>query len=320
MGAGDLPLGKTNLTCPASVLEIRAQEELSCPCPHCLVPHIFISITHGHLFSNVKRSGLRLVESSTKAAVLQSCFTYHIRKKAAKHHLTYAHSTSTCCSFWMRIPSDLGGDARVQAEKCKGNTARQGLPSLLAKSHCYTTRPGEAVSHAEMESNSDSAKLGFGSQKSFFFPFICKALTSAGWYPRRPCLMRSRCWHKPSRLPTPTALGGDAAKLSCRLAEWVFFGTPGPFLKAVAPPEWWEGSLSREITQGVDRCVGVLPALGRQGREAAPYQQPEGPGGAKNGVAELCSKIYTTEPTSKHNRKRKASFSLLGNGLVQPVA
>lgn len=132
--------------------------------------------------------------------------------------------------------------------------------------------------------------------------------------------MRSRCWHKPSRLPTPTALGGDAAKLSCRLAEWVFFGTPGPFLKAVAPPEWWEGSLSREITQGVDRCVGVLPALGRQGREAAPYQQPEGPGGAKNGVAELCSKIYTTEPTSKHNRKRKASFSLLGNGLVQPVA
>lgn len=66
MGTGDLPLGKTNLTCPALVLETQAQEELSCPCPQCLVPHIFISIAHGHLFSNVKRSGLRLVEAVQK--------------------------------------------------------------------------------------------------------------------------------------------------------------------------------------------------------------------------------------------------------------
>lgn len=180
-------------------------------------------------------------------------------------------------------------DARVQAEKCKGNTARQGLPSLLATSHCYTTQPGEAVSPCRDGVKFRLSQARVWLTEIFFFPFICKALTSAGRYPRRPCLMRSRCWHKPSRLPTPTALGGDAAELSCRLAEWAFFGTPGPFLKDVAPPEWWEGSLSREITQGVDRCVGVLPALGSQGREAAPYQQLEGPGGAKHGVAGLCS-------------------------------
>lgn len=223
----------------------------------------------------------------------------------------------------MRIPLDPGGDARVQPEKCKGNTARQGLPLStipllhhLAWRGCVPRRDGVKFRLSQA--------WVWLTEIFFFFPLYLQG-TDLSWpipqeavSPHPIAVLAQKA--KPSRLPTPTALGGDAAELSCRLAEWAVFGTPGPFLKAVAPPKWWEGSLSREITQGVDRCGGVLPALERQAWEAAPYQRPEGQGGAKHGVAGLCSEIYTTKPTSKHNRKRKASVSLLGNGLVQPVA
>jgi len=51
-------------------------------------------------------------------------------------------------------------------------------------------------------------------------------------------------------------------EFSCRLAEWVVFGTPSQFLKDVSPPKEWEVSLSREIVQGAKPVRGGISCLG----------------------------------------------------------
>lgn len=95
------------------------------------------------------------------------------------------------------------------------------------------------VSPSNLEINSDWAENGFGSQKSrskcraaWYF---CKAVTSAGRYPRRPCvIIRLLCWQKKLKPPgcppllrpqgeqTQTGLGGnEASNWVLLLAGWV---------------------------------------------------------------------------------------------------
>lgn len=90
-------------------------------------------------------------------------------------------------------------------------------------------------------------------------------------------------------------------------------------------PKSWSSSQTVRRIRISGRYVGsraavwvcLLPMGGREaGREAVPCQRPEGNRGSQFG---LHGKIYTTEPTSICNRKRKVSFTLLENCLVQPV-
>lgn len=61
--------------------------------------------------------------------------------------------------FRVMTPSARVGDAMTQMQKYKGGTAKQGLLSLLATSHCYTIWPGKSIPPSEMESNSSSKSL-----------------------------------------------------------------------------------------------------------------------------------------------------------------
>lgn len=137
------------------------------------------------------------------------------------------------------------------------------------------------------------------SQAAWIF---CNAVTSAGRYPRRLCvIIRLLCWHKrlkqPDCLPllqtwrkqTQTALGGSEVSNQVLLpaGEWVVFGTPSPFLKEVSPPKGWEGFLSWEIPRGAKLVRGGISCLG--GTAKGSCSAPAAGG--------LCWCLCQTEPT-----------------------
>lgn len=232
----------------------------------------------------------------------------------------------------MMTPVAAESDAMVQLEIHKGNTAKQGLPFH------YTIWPGKAACQSESEH-------GFASQKShwkltgcwlgfcvcfFFFkqgsdlswPIPQEAM-SHHWIAVLVWKVKTVRWPPTAPLSEETNPSGawdEGANSKVLPTGWV-----SGFWHLQPSPKSWSSSQTVRRIRISGRYVGsraavwvcLLPMGGREaGREAVPCQRPEGNRGSQFG---LHGKIYTTEPTSICNRKRKVSFTLLENCLVQPV-